>query len=140
MALQKHTADKSIVITDNTRPDLMLYGDINHFEFIIRNLLSNAIKFSHPSGTIQITADIKPGSGQVIFSVRDHGKGISREQQKAFLKSNMDISFGTKGEKGTGIGLMLSKEFIKAGKGRIWVESEEGKGTAFYFTFSEADS
>lgn len=135
-ALHEQAIHKSILITDSTPSELIIYGDINHFEFIIRNLLSNAIKFSHPSGTIEIAADLRSGTDEVIFSVRDHGKGISVEQQKAFLKANLDVSFGTKGEKGTGIGLMLSREFIKASGRKLWMESEEGKGTAFYFTFS----
>jgi signal transduction histidine kinase len=66
--------------------------------------------------------------------------GISKAQKGLFLKSDLDVSFGTKGEKGTGIGLMLSKEFIKANKGRIWVESEEEKGATFYFTFPQHNS
>lgn len=135
VSLKKHTGDKHITITDDTPENLMVYGDINHFEFITRNLLSNAVKFSHPAGIIEIGADLKAGSDQVIFFVKDYGKGISKAQQEQFLKTNLDVSFGTKGEQGTGIGLMLSKEFIKANKGRIWVDSEEGKGTTFYFTF-----
>ena len=140
MALHGQANDKFITIEDNTPLELTMYGDINHFEFITRNLLSNAIKFSHQGGLIEITADSGPGDTEVTFSVRDHGKGISKAQQEVFSKSDMDISFGTKGEKGTGIGLMLSKEFVKANKGRIWVESEEGKGAAFYFTFQKHDS
>lgn len=139
-ALHEQAGHKSILVTDHTSSELMIYGDINHFEFIIRNLLSNAIKFSYSSGTIEIAADLISDSDEVIFSVRDHGKGISAEQQKAFLKSNLDVSFGTKGEKGTGIGLMLSREFIKASGGKIWMESEGGKGTAFFFTFSSQRS
>lgn len=135
LALQKHAGDKSILITDATPDDLTLFGDINHFEFIIRNLLSNAIKFSYPSGKIEVAAINKPSSNIVIFSVKDHGKGISGAQQEIFLKANLDIAYGTKGEKGTGIGLMLSKEFIKANKGQLWIESKEGIGSTFFFTF-----
>lgn len=135
-ALQKQAADKAILFSDKVPSGLQVYGDINHFEFIIRNLLSNAIKFSHISGAIEIAVELNPANSEAIFSVRDYGKGISKKQQELFLKSNLDISFGTAGEKGTGIGLMLSKEFIKANHGRIWVDSTEGEGATFYFTFS----
>ena len=73
----------------------------------------------------------------IIFSVKDSGKGIAPEQQAAFLKSNLGVSFGTNGEKGTGLGLLLTKEFIQANKGKIWLESKEGKGTTFYFSLKE---
>lgn len=136
-ALQKQADDKAILITENTSPGLIIHGDTNHFDFVIRNLISNAIKFSHRSGTIEINADIQTEPNQVIFSVTDHGRGISKAQQELFLKSDMDVSFGTGGEKGTGIGLMLSKEFIKANNGHIWMKSEKGKGTTFYFTFAK---
>jgi signal transduction histidine kinase len=134
-ALQLQASAKSVLISTQVAPDLTIYGDANHFDFIIRNLLSNAIKFSHPSGEISIMADANAMPGQVVFSVKDNGKGISKAQQELFLKSNLDISFGTDGEKGTGIGLMLSKEFIKANDGKIWIASEEGKGSTFYFSF-----
>jgi signal transduction histidine kinase len=134
-ALHQQAETKSITIADHTPADLTIYGDTNHFEFIIRNLLSNAIKFSPVAGTIEIAAGPHTDPSQVLFSVRDQGKGITNAQQELFLKANLDISYGTKGEKGTGIGLMLSKEFVKANQGRIWIESEEGKGTTFYFTF-----
>lgn len=134
-ALKKQAADKSILINDNIPEDLSLFADKDHFDFITRNLISNAIKFSYPAGTIAIKANTNAIPGQVVFSVSDHGTGISKSQQEQFLKSNIDISFGTKGEKGTGIGLMLSKEFVKANQGKIWLESEESKGTTFYFSF-----
>lgn len=134
-SLQKHIQDKSITIIDATPAQLMLHGDINHFEFIIRNLLSNAVKFSPQGGAIAVAADLQTLPGAIVFSVQDQGKGISEAQQKLFIKSNLDVSFGTTGEKGTGIGLMLSKEFAAANQGRMWVESEEGKGATFYFTF-----
>jgi signal transduction histidine kinase len=134
-ALHKQADDKSIRIIDTTPAELIVYGDPNHFDFIIRNLISNAIKFSHLSGDIQIAADTETDPDHIIFSVTDHGKGITKAQQELFLQSDMDVAFGTQGEKGTGIGLMLSKEFMKANHGRIWLESEEGKGSTFYFTF-----
>jgi signal transduction histidine kinase len=134
-ALHSQAGAKFILITDHVAPDITVYGDVNHFDFVVRNLLSNAIKFSLPSGKIEIMADVNSKPDLVIFSVRDYGKGISKTQQELFLKANLDISFGTGGEKGTGIGLMLSKEFVKANHGRIWIESEEEKGAAFYFSF-----
>ena len=134
-ALNKHATDKSIELSNHIPQDLEVLGDADHFDFIIRNLISNAIKFSFPFGKIEI--DSESTGKQVVFSVKDHGKGISEAQQQLFLTSNLDVEFGTSGEKGTGIGLLLSKEFVKANKGQIWLESEEGKGTTFYFSFKK---
>lgn len=131
----KHQAiDKDIHIQNTIPPGLLIAGDANHFDFIIRNLLSNAIKFSRVSGIIELSA-VNATDNKVIFEVKDYGKGITEEQQNQFLKSNMNVSYGTNGEKGTGIGLLLSKEFLKAGGEEIWIKSKEGQGTSFYFSF-----
>jgi len=122
---------KNIVINDYTQADLKIFVDRNHFDFVIRNLLSNAIKFTFNNGRIDINAE--QSKKEVIFSVSDSGKGISPEQQQAFFKSNITISFGTGGEKGSGLGLLLIKQFLQVNKGKIWLTSTEGNGTTFYF-------
>lgn len=138
--LKTQAANKSISINDYSKEKLTAYGDPDHFDFIIRNLLSNAIKFSHPSGNIQINEILNPGNGYITFSVKDNGTGISKEKQQQFLTSGMSTSYGTKGEKGTGLGLLLSKEFVQANGGELWLESKEGEGTIFYFTFKKGES
>ncbi|UOE47236.1 ATP-binding protein [Mucilaginibacter sp. SMC90] len=118
---------------ENHLPDyLNLHADINHFEFIIRNLLSNAIKFSHGGGLISIGAEVPVASKEVIFKVADQGVGIGPEQQAIFLSGNLKVNFGTQKEKGSGLGLLLTKDFVKANHGRIWLESEVGKGSTFF--------
>jgi len=124
---------KNIVITDHTPPDAHILADHDHFDLIIRNLLSNAIKFTNGGGQIDIKA--YPLNEEMIYSVTDTGIGISPEQQRAFTETSLHVQFGTRGEKGSGLGLLLIKEFIKANKGRIWLESTEGKGTTFYIAF-----
>jgi len=136
-ALQGKANEKDLEIDNQVGQGIELKADRDHFDFIIRNLLSNAIKFSHDKGKIVIAATIKGPAKEVVFSVTDNGIGISSAQQKAFLSKELEISFGTKGEKGTGIGLMLSKEFIQANGGTIWLESMEGKGTTFYFSYGD---
>ena len=131
--LSQQAAIKNITITDNTPADARVFMDANHFDFIIRNLLSNAIKFTFADGKVDVT--FIAGEKEMIYGVRDTGIGISEVQQKAFLKTNINVSFGTKGEKGSGLGLLLIKEFVKANHGRIWLESTEGQGTTFYFAF-----
>lgn len=135
--LHKQSADKDITIRDTIPAGLKIKGDANHFDFIIRNLISNAIKFSYPSGSIEIGAVPEPGTQKIVFSVRDQGKGMSKEQLSHFGSENPGITFGTSGEKGTGLGLMLCREFILADKGRMWAESEENKGTTVYFSFGK---
>lgn len=138
-ALQGQIHDKQVVIENSISPLLGICGDADHFDFIVRNLISNAVKFSYPGGKIKVSADTSSQPGQVIFSVSDTGKGISPAQQQQFKTENIAISFGTGGEKGTGIGLMLSKEFQKAAGQEIWLYSEEERGAAFYFNVKNQD-
>lgn len=132
-ALQGKAAEKALTIQNHILTGFKIKADQDHFDFIIRNLLANAIKFSRDGGKIEI--NVKQESTRNVFSVKDEGIGISVTQQKAFLSQKMDIAYGTKGEKGTGIGLMLSKEFLQAGAGEIWLESKEGEGTIVYFSY-----
>ncbi len=140
MLLAPMAAQKNIVMTDGSPADVHIYADPNQFDFVVRNLLSNAIKFTHEGGAIDIQARMvenkqAENKQEIIFSVRDTGIGISPEKQQAFLKTTLPVSFGTKGEKGSGLGLLLIKEFMRANHGRIWLESKEGEGTTFYFSF-----
>ncbi|PYF77118.1 signal transduction histidine kinase [Pedobacter nutrimenti] len=134
-ALDKMLKDKSLSIVENYPKNLKVFGDVNHFDFIIRNLLSNAIKFSYPGKDIEITAIEQKENSEFIFSVKDYGKGISKHQQEQFISTELEVSFGTKGEKGTGIGLTLSKEFVRANRGKMWLESKEETGATFYFSW-----
>ncbi|MDB5030017.1 tetratricopeptide repeat-containing sensor histidine kinase [Mucilaginibacter sp.] len=134
--LSRQAGLKNIIVSDHVPEKTEIIGDLNHFDFIIRNLISNAIKFTYESGHIDL--DAQKANGEVIFSVKDTGTGIVPDQQKLFLKSNLQVSYGTKGEKGSGLGLSLIKEFLEANNGRIWLESTPGKGTTFYFSFPGA--
>ena len=100
---------------------------------ILRNLLSNAIKYTEPGGNI--TLSITYATNELIISVADSGVGIPKNRMKKLFR--IDESFSTSGtmdEKGTGLGLILCKEFVDKHNGNIWVESEEGKGSVFYFS------
>lgn len=130
--LGQQAAGKNITVSDHTAAGLKLFADPNHFDFILRNLLSNAIKFTFRDGHIDVAAEENNDTGEIILSIKDTGKGISAEQQAAFLKTNLQVSFGTGGEKGSGLGLLLIKEFVQANKGRVWLESKENEGTTFY--------
>lgn len=129
---ESQAAAKSITITDNTSSEIQAFVDVDHFDFIIRNLLSNAIKFTNNHGKVEINSTDNKDNNMVVFSVKDTGKGIGVEEQKQFSISNIHVSFGTNGEKGTGLGLLLAKEFVQANEGKIWLESKQGEGTIFY--------
>eukprot|EP01029_Cantina_marsupialis_P020639 TRINITY_DN4850_c0_g1_i1.p2 TRINITY_DN4850_c0_g1~~TRINITY_DN4850_c0_g1_i1.p2 ORF type:complete len:124 (-),score=21.88 TRINITY_DN4850_c0_g1_i1:1138-1470(-) len=101
---------------------------------VLRNLISNAIKFTMPNGEIVIAA--KQLEDDVLISVSDNGVGIPFDRlSKLFQISENETTLGTANEKGTGLGLMLCKEFIEKHNGRIWAESEIGKGSSFKFSF-----
>lgn len=128
---------KKLVIEDESPENIMVYGDPVHFDFIIRNLISNAIKFSYEGSKIVIKVQ-RYGDGYVVFSVKDSGKGINESAMQHIFKSTITSTYGTQNEKGNGIGLMLCAEFVELNTGKIWVESQEGHGATFFFTFKEA--
>ncbi len=120
--------------------NLLVTVDPNMLSTILRNLVSNAIKFTPQHGKVIFKANSfsEPNESEVELiqvSVCDTGMGINAENQKKLFKIEENFTtFGTNHEKGTGLGLILCKEFVEINGGEIWVESEEGKGTCFHFT------
>jgi signal transduction histidine kinase len=107
--------------------------DKNSIDVVIRNLTTNALKFTNTNGNVWYT--VEKQSSHIIVSVNDDGIGIPKDKvDKIFDSYNKEISIGTKGEKGTGIGLILSKYFVNKNGGALWVDSEPGKGSSFKFS------
>ncbi len=124
---------KAIVISANIPRNALVRADKAMIGTILRNLITNAIKFSHPGGEIVITAEKK--KHELVISVEDNGVGISKRSiGKLFRLDETYSATGTRNESGTGLGLILCKEFIEKHGGRIWVESEAGKGSKFSFS------
>ncbi|MCX6145993.1 MAG: HAMP domain-containing sensor histidine kinase, partial [Candidatus Kapabacteria bacterium] len=124
---------KNIEISNHLINDVYILGDTDMTNTIFRNLISNAIKFTPNNGKISIKSDSN-GSDSII-SISDTGVGISKDNINNLFRIDFhSTSIGTNQEKGTGLGLILCKEFIEKQNGKIWVESEIGKGTTFYFT------
>ncbi|MTI21577.1 tetratricopeptide repeat protein [Fulvivirga sp. RKSG066] len=130
--------DKNINFFNKVQEEVAL-ADRNMLDLVIRNLVSNSIKFTQEKGTVEVFAE---DSGQHwIICISDNGVGMSQEQVgKVFDNSLIYTTPGTSNEKGTGIGLKLCKEFVDRMGGKIWVESEEGKGSTFKFTVKKAES
>jgi signal transduction histidine kinase len=128
--LSKAAQNKRLKIEMLVDDDLEIYADLNSIKTVIRNLLSNAIKFTPSEGVISIFAD--RWKDRVEIAIRDTGVGMSEAvQQKIFDISSKHTSLGTNKEKGTGLGLVLCKEFVEANKGKLMVESTEGAGSLF---------
>jgi len=123
---------KRIVLIEKVGEGFKVFADKDMLATIIRNLVSNAIKFTQ-SGTVVVA--VSQRSGDILFSVTDTGKGIPESiVNQIWKKSSHYTSYGTSGEKGTGLGLELCLDFVKKHKGKIWVESKVGEGSSFYFT------
>jgi PAS domain S-box-containing protein len=128
--------NKEISIVYNKDIDFMVYLDRNMITTVLRNLLSNAIKFSYRNSNVYIDIQnfYEGNIPSLKVSVRDEGIGIPKDIQEKLFKIEYSITTkGTEKEHGTGLGLILCYELIKLHNGRIWVESEEGKGTTFTF-------
>ncbi|MBS1689471.1 MAG: tetratricopeptide repeat-containing sensor histidine kinase, partial [Bacteroidetes bacterium] len=135
LKLVKNSAEqKHILISNKVNKDIYTFADPAHFDFIIRNLIGNAIKFTNENGAIEVDANDCTHNGEIVFSIKDNGVGMSKEQQAHIFDAFSNSTLGTANERGTSLGLMLCKEFILENGGNIWVESEEGKGTTFYFS------
>lgn len=133
--LHSQIMDKGLIVDNQVPAGISIKGDVDHFDFIIRNLISNAIKFSFPKGKITVLAYEMHTIGKMAFSVKDEGVGISEAQQLSFRSNQLQVTFGTEGEKGTGIGLSLSRKFVKANGGKIWLKSVVNEGATFSFSF-----
>jgi signal transduction histidine kinase/Tfp pilus assembly protein PilF len=132
--LMSMAVQKSIILQNETDEDAFIMADLNMVNLILRNLISNALKFTNEGGNVSILSQEEGDFHQII--VIDNGMGISAEKVETLFTQHNNVSTqGTGNEKGTGLGLMLCKEFVEKNGGQIWVESEEGKGSSFYFTF-----
>jgi signal transduction histidine kinase len=120
---------KGIKVINTVTADTVVVADADHFEFIIRNLLSNAIKFSEQGGEVLINAEVT--DNQVAITVQDTGTGMAPDKLKGIFNLGTESTRGTDNESGTGLGLLLCKEFIEKNGGSISAESKLGLGSAF---------
>jgi two-component system sensor histidine kinase/response regulator len=129
----EQAALKGINLVDSVPDNFVASADPNSIRIVIRNLITNAIKFSNENDTIEITAAKQDDNSHVI-SVKDTGTGMSSEQLDKLFKSKVNSKAGTNNESGTGMGMLFCKDLIERCSGKIWVTSQQGKGTEFSFT------
>jgi len=125
--------NKKISINSHIPSDSVAWADKNMISTVMLNLISNAVKFTGQNGTIDVSTSLS--NNHVEVEIADTGIGISKKNLDKLFKP--DIKFhtvGTENEKGTGLGLILCKEFIEKNEGEIWVESTKGEGSKFYFS------
>ena len=132
ISLMQQCADnKEITLLSELSDKIFINADMYMIQSILRNLINNAIKFSNPKGTVLIGAEIVANNVQI--SVSDFGVGMEKNQiEKLFHIDSQMSTRGTNDEKGTGLGLLITKEFVDKHGGKIWVESNVGVGTTFY--------
>lgn len=131
----KQIQAKNLRIVNDIEEDLQVLADKNMIDLVARNLLSNAIKFSRQGGCITLSSKRQKGYSEICIA--DDGVGISHENLAKLFDAQSVSTKGTAGEMGTGLGLLLSKEFIEQNGGRIWGESKVGEGSRFCFTIPE---
>jgi len=125
--------NKNIVLNHIPSEEIIVFADPNMIKTVLRNLISNAIKFTNSNGKIDVYA--LQNDKFIEIAVSDNGVGMNEEtRNKLFSIETNETTLGTANEKGSGLGLLLCKEFVEKHGGKIWIESEEGKGSIFYFT------
>ncbi|MGA2407255.1 MAG: PAS domain S-box protein [Bacteroidales bacterium] len=135
--LSESARKKRIGLTFSIPDELEVFVDNHMFDAIIRNLVSNAIKFTPVGGNVSVTTDYK-SEHLIEVKVSDSGIGMTPDlKNKLFMINEKTSRNGTEGESSTGLGLLLCKEFIEKHGGKIWVESEVGKGSTFTFTIRQ---
>lgn len=133
------SSSKNIELIFDSNEEINVRGDIDIVKTITRNLLSNAIKFSFSGSKIII--EVKKIDNMAVISVKDFGKGMSQEEQQKLFNSETHFSkYGTNNEEGSGLGLLLCKDFATKNRGDLWLQSEEGKGSTFFFSVPLKDN
>lgn len=124
---------KKIRIREMKPEKMMVNADIDMLKTVVRNLWSNAIKFSKENS--EVLVKMEEVDGMAVVSVQDYGCGISEEGQKKLLHTDTHFStFGTNNEEGSGLGLLLCKDFVVKNGGKLWFTSKEGEGSIFSFS------
>jgi signal transduction histidine kinase len=133
--LNQPAKTKQITITDDTPPEIFCYSDKDMINLVIRNLVANAIKFTPENGAVII--GVHEHSSFIEVYVKDTGAGISREALQKISNNDMFTTKGTASESGTGLGLMLCKEFLIRNGSQLHIESEPGNGSIFSFSLQK---
>ena len=134
--LRLQAENKKVYLSAKASEPVYIYADKDMIDLVLRNLLSNAIKFTPENGEVSLGVDVKNETVEVF--VKDTGMGISKENMHQLFGKNYFTTKGTANETGTGLGLMLCKEFLNKNGGDIFVQSEVGKGSMFSFTLPKA--
>jgi two-component system sensor histidine kinase/response regulator len=131
--LQTMSDNKQLEIDNRVDADATAVGDRNMVKTVLRNLINNAIKFTHEKGCITLDYEVRDGMAEV--SISDNGTGIQKQNLEKILNmKEYYTTFGTRREKGSGLGLNLCIDFIRRNNGELYIDSEYGKGSMFTFT------
>jgi signal transduction histidine kinase len=131
-----HAENKKISLQSNVPADVYVWADIEMTKLIVRNLIHNAIKYTSFMGVVRVSTFFV--DTYVIIAVQDTGRGMSKEEQEKLFGIEHFSKQGTSNEKGSGLGLLLVKDFVEKNHGTIWVESIENEGSTFSFTLPKA--
>jgi two-component system, sensor histidine kinase and response regulator len=134
----RQAREKGVMLTMELPPTLLGLADKDMIQLIVRNLVSNAIKFSDSGGVV--TVGCRRRGAEIEICVADTGIGIPEEDLEKIRRKEIFSRFGTDREKGTGLGMLLCREFAEANRGQFYIESQWGKGTRCYFTIPVAPS
>ncbi|TAE71002.1 MAG: GHKL domain-containing protein [Bacteroidetes bacterium] len=129
----KGAQNKKVILETNLKESLFVAADKNMTDLVIRNLVNNAIKFCRENDKILISTQ-EQANNMLCVCIADTGTGIAQKNIDKLFSNKGFTQKGTSGEKGTGLGLTLCKDFVEKNNGKIWVESKEGEGSQFYFT------
>lgn len=135
--LGKLALSKGIILRNHLAKQVMVFADPNMMDVVVRNLMGNAIKFCNKNDHIDITA--MENGEKMQICIADTGIGISKQSLESLFSLDMISTRGTANEKGTGLGLLLCKEFVEKNNGTIEAESEENQGSKFYFTLPKSN-
>ena len=134
LLLQSVATTKGIMLSSHLPNNVAFFGDANMVMMVVRNLISNAIKFTGLGGSVDVY-HMYVDNGFNLITIADSGIGMKKEDKEKLFRIDVHHSTaGTANEQGTGLGLIMCKEFVERNNGKIWVESEEGKGSRFSFT------